>query len=499
MSAEDDAANLADAQAAQAALAKETDQLVKLTGDVAAAADAAAGLVTALEAIDKDVAGATTTALSAKGALDRLVDRLSGGSTPPPTDLKLEPVKAGVTQTAIRVDSTPRQTWIGYGWGIGSPTGQIEARMNLMKKWPERFFSELNSQCVRLIDPHNPNFIAIYKPFVDWIASHGVDTIIASGFYKSASYSIEDLANSVDKAIKGGILIKYVIPQNEPDGGNKPRTADADLVPMFQKLRARLDTLCHQDVTILGQEWSHSSGGDANHEFDLLDAAGCIPTVVGYGAGHQYGDCADHRIGTDRWVKKGRGIVSMETGYMYDNTASRVLAAMNAGGIVIEISHQAQSHTLGESDISQKLLEANGNRRIPQPQMQILSKALLRGAVFRLCHSSDRPSGLDTTVADLMLRTTGKNSRLHIACAKRKDGRWVLLGSVAPDPTAGGQTTHQVTVDIPELKGYSGTWAARKCSAGSVSNPPTANMVDGRIRFTMGPKEVWSLVMDLAA
>ena len=74
----------ADLAAAQAALAKTTDQLVKLAGDVAAATNAAAGLVTTLEAVDADLAVTTTATLAAKAAVDKAIIDLVGAPPPPP-------------------------------------------------------------------------------------------------------------------------------------------------------------------------------------------------------------------------------------------------------------------------------------------------------------------------------------------------------------------------------------------------------------------------------
>ena len=74
----------ADLATAQAALAKTTDQLVKLAGDVAAATNAAAGLVTTLEAVDADLAVTTTATLAAKAAVDKAIIDLVGAPPPPP-------------------------------------------------------------------------------------------------------------------------------------------------------------------------------------------------------------------------------------------------------------------------------------------------------------------------------------------------------------------------------------------------------------------------------
>jgi len=84
MSTADVAADLA---AAQAALAKATDLQIKVTGDVAGAADAAAELVTSLETIDKDVAALSSTIIAAKAAVDKAIADLTGTPPPPiPTD-----------------------------------------------------------------------------------------------------------------------------------------------------------------------------------------------------------------------------------------------------------------------------------------------------------------------------------------------------------------------------------------------------------------------------
>ena len=103
---------IVDLAAAQAALARITDQLIKLAGDVTAAANAAAGLVTSLEAIDADLAVATTATLAAKTAVDKALEDLIGQSSPPspppspPTDaLILE--RSNVTGP----EELPLRTW----------------------------------------------------------------------------------------------------------------------------------------------------------------------------------------------------------------------------------------------------------------------------------------------------------------------------------------------------------------------------------------------------
>ena len=456
-----------------------------------------------------------------------------GTSGPGPgPDLVLEAVNGSALQVTNTVGSTARQAWHGFGWGLGVPT--VDARTVINNNIPE-LFDQLGTTVMRFNSPHDAAQTTIGKPTVDIGVAHGVDTVLATGYLwrvqngGEPTYSATIMANEIDALMDAGMLITHATVQNEPDGhvDNAPTPGDPDsviplLVASNNELRNRLNTLGRSAVKIYGIEWAHNSGiGQySEQEYDALNAAGLVPSVVAFGGGHNYHDCPTNTQYDSRWLTKTSGglpvsgIISSETGNM-DTTAAgephwgaRCIAAMNHGSIM-EVAHIGPSTS---TDNSQTLVNSAGTPSGAQLQARVIFGAqpngditIPRGSRFRLVTCNDRPSGLNTTFADRLIRNNGDRfPRLNSACCERPDGRWTFvccnttIDSDDFNPFLGahyGAQTIQVTVTIPDLVAEPDrTWSARRCSRNGVLSSQTVNQHDGQIRFTLAPGETIGMI-----
>ena len=425
----------------------------------------------------------------------------------------IEPINGSAEQIAINVGSSPRQTWIGAGWGCGG-TSHAAGTTSLVNAHEAQLFTELNTKVIRVHNPQTASFVSAYKPISDLAVSRGVDIILATGYVAAAGSTPTALANAIDAAIDAGIPITHCSLQNEPDGNPNNEMANNDIVPWHSELRNRLDTLGRQSVKIIALEWAHfpnSGSSRGSTEFDLLDAAGLAGPgeAVFAGAGHCYRDCPAPAGYGDRWLTVGSALWSCETGNAGSpNAQARFAAALNHGAAV-EIFHIGQSSSSSDGDLSQKLVQHNGTRQPYQPAYGVISRALQRGTVFRLCTSDDRPSGLPVTTADRMIRDSSSqfNPRIQVAAGRRIDGRWSIVAVNATQGASDNPTsflngsykaaTLQMTVTVAELAGLDRTFAAERASSGgTLSGPSTVNLKNGVTRFTLSAGETISLVQN---
>ena len=470
-------------------------------------------------------------------ATSGLIQPTGGG--PPPTDLVLEAVNGSALQVTNTVGTTDRQAWHGFGWGLGVPT--VDARTVINNNIPE-LFDQLGTTVMRFNSPNDAAQPTIGKGTVDIGVANGVDTVLATGYYwrhqntNVPGYTPTQMANEIDSLMDGGMLITHCCLQNEPDGhvDNSPPhptqpgvLANPDgviplLVARNNELRNRLNTLGRSAVKIYGIEWAHNSGiGQySEQEYDALNAAGLIPSVVAFGGGHNYHDCPTNTQYDSRWLTKTSGglpvsgIISSETGNMDTTVAgephwgARCIAAMNHGSIM-EVAHIGPSTS---TDNSQTLVNSAGTVSTAQLQARVIFGAqpngditIPRGSRFRLVTSTDAPPGLNTTFAQRMIRNNGDRfPRLNSACCLRLDGRWTFvccnttIDSDDFNPFLGahyGAQTIQVTVTIPDLVAADDqTWSARRCSRNGVLSSQTVNQHDGQIRFTLGPGETIGMI-----
>jgi hypothetical protein len=432
------------------------------------------------------------------------------GQAQPPVG-PLEPIDDSAGQIAISVGSSPRQTWIGAGWGCDG-ISQAPAAAPLVDAHDAQLFTELNTKVIRVHNPQATNFVSAYKPISDIALSRGVDTILATGYVAAADSTPTALADAIDAAIVAGIPITDCSLQNEPDGNPNNQMPNGDIVPWHAELRSRLDALGRQSVRIIAIEWAHFPNGSTSRgsvEFDLLHAAGLAgpDNAVHAGSGHCYRDCPAPAGYDARWLTVGSGLWSCETGNAGSpNAQARFAAALNHGAAV-EIFHIGQSNSPGDGDLSQKLVRHDGTRQPYQPAYGVISRALQRGTVFRLCTCDDRPAGLPVTTADRMVRdgSSQLNPRVQVAAGRRSNGRWSIVAVNAtqgaadsPSSFLGGAykaATLQLTVTVAELAGLDRTFAAeRASSSGSLSGPSTVNLQNGVTRFTLAAGETISLV-----
>ena len=254
-------------------------------------------------------------------------------------------------------------------------------------------------------------------------------------------------------------------------------------------------------MKIIANEYAHF-GGPVQAEFDVLKAAGLIGNVVAYGAGHYYSDCCGLQDYEQSWGTMGIGLSGLETGYMGNPHAGARLIAGSITVSIVEIAHLAQSRSMADNDLSQKLLKADGTRLPCHAQYRLIGQAMPPGTVMRLCTSTDRPADLPSDVAVQMQRINnpGRYPRINVACGQHKDGKW---GIVAVNTTLGGGVpdylgacyaaeTLQLTVagSIPDRM-----LTVRRCnSAGAISDGGKIPLKGGKCRFTLNPAETLTAV-----
>jgi hypothetical protein len=424
----------------------------------------------------------------------------------------LEPIDQSALHVAVEAGTVPRQSWHGFGYGLNGwePAATAFPRVRTRV---EALTEDINAKIMRIFTPEAPEgCLKAYLPYWNLLKQHGVDTIFASCFLYRRHGSPASIAEGVKKCIDGGMDAEHwiITAQNEPDG-NPANEVVGDFVGQHRDIRKELDARGLQRVKLVGLEWRHPSNRGPQ-EFDAYDRAGLAGAdkAVADGCLHIYDKAPDQALYDDRWAKRGGGIWSTELGNNGSPSAqARMLAGINHGA-VCELIHYCMiaTSTPNAEQLQQSLLDWNGGKRPWYGGLQVLSRPLLRGTIFRRCSSSDRPPGLPEPHARWMVRnaaqTGGRNPRQQGAAGLRPDGRWVVLavntthGSDGFNPYTSGHyaaTKQQITVAIPELAGRGGAFQAQRAdSAGGTSAPGVIGMADGRLRFTLQPGETISLI-----
>jgi hypothetical protein len=413
---------------------------------------------------------------------------------PPPTNGDvgpIEPVNPGKPQVAISVGTTPRNEWHACGWGCGSHN-HAAASLPKLKQNVRKLCEDMNATVVRFFTPEKgAAFVTAYKPIWDLVREHGVDTVFSSSYIYSSAHdggtpNPVSAANGIDAAIKAGITPTTwaATIQNEPDTPEgKPYGSNEFTSGVLKDqvaFRDRLNALGRQSVITLGLEWRHpNEAGRLQREFDMHEAQGQIPSVLQGGLIHIYDNGPTHTEFDNRWLKKGRGLWSTETGYMGANAIARFMAGINDGGTSVELMHIGQAARDDEKvvDQTQKLVAASGEPRPWYHAVAALSRELHRDTVMRLCTSN---------VAGRM-RWVGWNTQHQAVCGKRLDGKWLVAGNAFSGEA-------QMTVTIPELASRSVVMTGRRVGQGGSVSSAKANMVGGVVRFTLGTKETIELV-----
>jgi Concanavalin A-like lectin/glucanases superfamily len=432
------------------------------------------------------------------------INMLAGGGGGPVGNLEaINPSAVGVENA---VDSTARQTWLGFGFGL-SVTDNVSS---LVSAHLPQLFGELKTKVLRLNDPsyvtNGTEFIANCKDTVLTGMANGVDIVLATGYFKRKGITPTELAGFVKAAIDAGMPITHVSAQNEPDGNVLNAMDDSEVVPAYQELRLALNNLGLSAIKLIGIEWAHF-GGHGQTEYNNLDAASMIPSSVAYGAGHCYRDCPTPGVYDQRWMTKGIGLWSTETGNMgVPHFGARIIAGLNHGSVV-ESAHQGQSTGIDD----QTLVQGSGARNPWHGQARVINYPLNRDAIFRRVHSDDRPADVTAASADVMLRPCGsvpgggiRNPRIQSACFRNSDGRWGFACCNATNG-AGAVTSGidacypaaliQVTVTIPEMAGVNTVWTTERCSsAGTITTGGTVNMQNGMMRFTLAERETIGMI-----
>ena len=472
------------------------------------------------------------------------------GAAPPTLELEAVntnlPTSDRITNT---VDSTPRQSWWGFGWGLGVPSSDIRQEA---AQWADRLFDELGTKVLRFNGPDDALQPTLGKETVDVGVDNGVDTVIATGYWArrrytevneppggTATYTPTNLANDIDALMDLGMLITHACLQNEPDGAPQGLPKNAlvepstgvpyDMRAKYNEFRTALNARSRNNVHIIGCEWAHFNNPGMG-EYDTLNAAPTmIPSILGYGAGHCYHDCPTNNDYDSRWMTKAaptgglplatNGMWSTETGSMgMPHWGARCIAGLNHG-TVVEVAHIGVANNSDGG--GQTLIHSNGTRHPEHGQARVIfgkqpngDITIPRGARFRLVHSSDWPLGtamdsarLSQTAADRMIRDGGvRMPRINSACCKRTDGRWTFVAcNTTFDPEVVNSfidaryegATIQITVTITELvtAGATMTWSAHRAApvTGALS-PQTVNMVNGVIRFTLAAGETIGMI-----
>jgi hypothetical protein len=425
----------------------------------------------------------------------------------------IEPINGSLLQVAITVGTSARQTWRGFGWGNAANNLFSGATNNITK-----LTTDIDASVIRFFTPENTSsFISQSKPWWDLVKTRGIDTVFSSSYIYRASPDVspEAVADGIHASINAGInpALWACTLQNEPDGhpDNAVTGGTSVYVSHQTRLRNRLNALGRQAVKVISLEWRHpTDGGDV--EYDVLNAAGAIsPTgVVSAGCLHIYDKGPDNALYDNRYLTKGCHMWSTETGNNGSpNCQSRILAGVNHG-TEVEIIHYAMIPVLSSDPAKaaeqrgQCLLDETGAKRPWYGACQVISTNLARGTRIRLCQSSDRPSGLNTTFADRMIRqpgaSGGRNPRQQVIAGRRSDNRWVIAAVNATFGSDGftpintnnhyGAVTQQLTVTIPELSGFDREFSAKRADInGLVTGPATVNLKNGVTRFTLQPGE----------
>jgi hypothetical protein len=438
--------------------------------------------------------------------LDQASMRSAGGDLGLPVgpgngDYMLEPDDPSATRIGISVDDQQRPPFVAWGWGCGSPKDQETNVVAQLKQHAQMLFGDINVTLMRINSP-----ALAYKPMVDVGLANGVKHIHCTCYSWQTTDSPEagakTIVDGVKAAIKGGIPITSVSPSGEP-AAESPYWSPAQYAPRMLALRAEMDGQGLQAVQLIPPEFA-SWDDEANRCYDALKAGNALK-VCAAGAGHSYNMCPGPDGMDARWLAAGLGIWQLELGsHGMPSTGGRI--AHNLGrGCTVKTSHQGIAEVYPENarDNSQKLVKANGQ---PNPwywTYRACSTSWLAGTRAR-GFASDFPAsgGLSATQAKYLHWSYGRKPPLTFGCGQRADGNWVIVAQNYTSGAGGGAGENsifpaqkiQVTATIKELRGTNLPWAGLRVIVNGGVAETEAAMVDGQLRFTLGPGELGVLV-----
>lgn len=438
----------------------------------------------------------------------------------------IEPVNPSATAVTITVDGGERQTWHGYGWGantnISGATSAAAVAFPRVQMFVNELCENIGATVIRFFTPRNLSlYTTYYAPYWNLCSPHGIDTVFVSEFIHTSNPdgTPTEVADSLLSILSTHNVPCHAISlQNEPDGSpaNAVPGATSTMVNStnavavanrYTEMRTKLNTNGMPGTKVLTYEWRHPQN-QIPSEYDLMDSAGLIPGTINGCCYHIYDKAPDNNTYDARWFNTAKSEMwSTETGNNGSpNCQARYLAGVNHGSKV-EIIHYGliPTSTPDSEQLGQALVDWNGNPRPWYGAVQIINQNLVRGTVIRRCRSSDRPSGLDTTMADRMIRnpgaTSGRTPRQQVIAGKKPNNEWVICATNVtygtdnfPVPSFTDNhyaaITQQLTVNIGELSTSSRVFQAKRASdTGSVSGPTPVNMQLGVMRFTLAPGE----------
>ena len=474
-------------------------------------------------------------------------------STPPGSVGALEPVDGSALAVGISVESSPRQEWLGYGWGVADFNLAHWTATNI-----QRLCEDMGASIVRYFTPEGTDRRAVYLPHWDRIRTHGINKVFWSSFvYRTANapqetawrdgnpnyLSVPSNAPNINGVADGLASIMapgginpsggtWVTLQNEPEGnqfnhptvGGVGEATQAQINQHHRTLRSRLNSNGIGGVNILGLEWRHPENMigefDSFNSNDLFDDG----TVQGQ-CYHIYNKGATDQYYDQRLMPQGLDLFSTESG---DNgrdpdnlsspyTAARFISGVNNGGR-IEIQHAAIGGVDGDGKVQVLINSGTNQLRNWYAACKIISSHLRPGTRMRLCRSTDRPKGPDMpdNQASRMYidaRTCQCQPRQFVACGLGPDGLWRLVANNhaydghSPTTFAGGHygapsspgPNQQLTVDIAELGSIDRVWDGQRATRhGGLSNT-SVNMRTGRMRFTLAPGETLAITQRAAS
>ena len=268
-------------------------------------------------------------------------------------------------------------------------------------------------------------------------------------------------------------------------------------------LREDLDNLGLQRVKIATLEWRHPPNSGIP-EFDQLKAAGLIgrDKAVEIGCGHVYDKVQGLDL-ADRLRSVGCTWSSWETGNNGSGCSSvaRALSAANLGS-AFDCLHYVMvtTPTPNPEQMGQAFLDFNGNPRPWTPHWEVaFGKALVPESTIYRCSSTDRAPGMPTAFDQWMVRNAavsgGRNPRLNVVVAKRKDGKTAIVATNTTHGTDAfsaytgghyGQLNQQHSLRVPWLAGKDGSFQVWRASPeGAVSGPQVVGMDDGLVRWSV--------------
>lgn len=408
----------------------------------------------------------------------------------------LEPVNSSALAVSIDVGTAPRQTFVGFGMGIGGH-GNGASLLDRYERNAGKVFDTLFCRVIRL---HNTldtsSYVSSYRGVANLAASRGCSVLSTEYMYRGGS-NPAGLARAANSALDAGVPITHLSIQNEPDGnpGNK---MTGDVIAHHRELREKLSA----PIKLIAPEWRHPENGRPEH--DAFLRAGFFPATISAGALHIYNKGPMPEDYDDRYMKSGLGMWSCETG---DGSSPKTQAQFLVGllhGVVAEIFHIgiADSSASSDSDMRQKLMDVNGVFQPYAHALGLIARTIVPGTVMRGSSSSDRPGGMSDRQAKLMIWHSGlsqRQPRQYVVVGRRPDGRHVLaavnyaFGTDSPTAFSGGHyaaAQQQITVRVAELAGKGGELVGRLCSMGGNLGPERAWAVsDGHVRFTLAPGE----------